>query len=246
MNETTTGAMPIGRISALFRYPVKSMAGVPLDRAALGWHGLKGDRRFAFRRLAGQGGFPFLTASRLPQMLLYRPLGQADLDPDLPTHVRTPDGAELELRSAQLQDDVARRHGGAVELLHFKHGIFDDGAVSVITMATIRELEREAGRPLDVLRFRPNIVIDGGSAEPFSEDRWLGKTLLLGDAADAPTLSVTQRDLRCVMINFDPQTAESDPVVMKTAVRLNGNHAGIYATVTREGELQTGQPVYLA
>lgn len=52
----------IGQIKAIFRYPVKSMAGEQLDSANLGWHGLDGDRRFAFRRIADKGGFPWLTA----------------------------------------------------------------------------------------------------------------------------------------------------------------------------------------
>jgi hypothetical protein len=41
----------IGQIEAIFRYPVKSMRGELLDAATLGWHGLDGDRRLAFRRL---------------------------------------------------------------------------------------------------------------------------------------------------------------------------------------------------
>src|SRR5438552_3568421 len=42
----------LGRVREIVRYPVKSMAGVPAESAFLGWHGLEGDRRFAFRRLA--------------------------------------------------------------------------------------------------------------------------------------------------------------------------------------------------
>jgi uncharacterized protein YcbX len=52
----------IGQIEAIFRYPVKSMRGEPLDAATLGWHGLDGDRRFAFRRLDERGGFNENTA----------------------------------------------------------------------------------------------------------------------------------------------------------------------------------------
>src|SRR5690606_84591 len=83
----------VGHISGLFRYPIKSMAGVRLDSAALGWHGIAGDRRLAFRRLADRGAFPWLTASRLPELLLYRPFGRQDLSGEpLPTHVRAPNG----------------------------------------------------------------------------------------------------------------------------------------------------------
>ncbi len=113
----------IGQIKSIFRYPVKSMAGVQLDRAMLGWHGLNGDRRFGFRRLADQSGFPWLTASRVPELLLYKPFGEAAVDHDRPTHVRTPDGLELALNSEELSDEISRRHGNPVQLMQLKHGI---------------------------------------------------------------------------------------------------------------------------
>src|SRR5688572_21005736 len=117
----------LGRISAIFRYPVKSMAGQPADNAQLGWHGLDGDRRFAFRRLAEGNAFPWLIASRLPELLLYQPHGRdASAQEPLPTHVRTPEGAEFELRGAELREDVSRRFGSGVELMQLKHGIFDE------------------------------------------------------------------------------------------------------------------------
>jgi uncharacterized protein YcbX len=221
------------------------MAGVQIDSAVLGWHGLKGDRRFAVRRLSDQSGFPWLTASRLPELLLYKPFGEASVDHDLPTHVRTPDGAEFSLDSDELRDEISRRHGGPVQLMQLKHGIFDDATVSVIDVATVRAVEREAGRPLDVLRFRPNIVIEGNTDEPFAEDQWVGKTLRFGTDDEGPAVSITMRDLRCVMINLDPATAESDTSVMKAALRLNTNHAGVYATVISSGEVRIDQKVYL-
>src|SRR5438876_10268124 len=49
--------MELGHISALFRYPIKSMAGTPLDTAKLGWHGVEGDRRWAVRRRADRTAF---------------------------------------------------------------------------------------------------------------------------------------------------------------------------------------------
>lgn len=238
----------VGQIKALFRYPVKSMAGVHLECAGLGWHGLSGDRRFAFRRLTDHSGFPWLTASRLPQLLLYKPFGEAEVDNDLPTHVRTPDGAELELHSDELQNEVSRRHGSLVQLMQLKHGIFDEAAISLINLATIREVGREADLSLsssDVLRFRPNILIETHDLNPFAEDEWVGKTLRFGTDHDSPAVSVTMRDLRCVMINLDPETADADDSVMKAALRLNANHAGVYATVIRTGELCVGQKIYL-
>ena len=86
----------IGQIEALFRYPVKSMRGERLEAADLGWHGLLGDRRMAFRRLDDRSGFPWLTAGKLPDLLLFAPRRRDHgAQGELPTHVRTPDGEEL-------------------------------------------------------------------------------------------------------------------------------------------------------
>src|SRR5262249_3727967 len=94
-------------------------------------------------------------------------------------------------------------------------------------------------------RFRANIVIATDSSEPFLEDGWIGGRLVFGDSEVGPMVTLTQRDLRCVMINLDPDTAQQDPRIMKAAVRLNENNAGAYGTVARTGHLSVGQPVSL-
>jgi uncharacterized protein YcbX len=234
----------VGHISAIFRYPIKSMAGQRLDSATIGWHGVEGDRRFAFRRLADRGAFPFLTASRLPELLLYQPIGRQDTTGEpLPTHIRTPDGREHGLTDEALLEEIATRHGAEVELLHLRHGIFDEAVVSAIALGTIRSIAREAGIDADVRRFRPNLVIDTRGAGPFEEDGWVGKVLELGPAGTGPAISITLRDLRCVMLNLDPDTAQANALVMKTVVRMNDNHAGVYGTVVRTGEVRVGQVV---
>ena len=234
----------VGYIHELARYPVKSMGGVAIDSAFLGWHGLQGDRRFAFRRLEDKSGFPWLSASRLPELLLYQPFGLDEkAEEPTPTHVRTPEGVELAIGSTELQTSVAEKFGSAVELMKLKHGIFDDASVSVINLATIAAIGREAEQDLDTRRFRANIVIATESTEPFLEDGWIGGRLVFGDDETGPIVSLTLRDPRCVMINLDPDTAEQNPRIMKAAVRLNGNNAGAYGTVARTGQLSLGQPV---
>jgi len=157
--------------------------------------------------------------------------------------VRTPEGLDLPIGSAELQNSVAEKFGSAVELMKLKHGIFDDANVSVINLATIAAIGSEIGEDLDTRRFRANIVIASDSTEPFLEDDWLGGRLVFGEAG--PIVSVTMRDLRCVMINLDPDTAEQDSRIMKAAVRLNDNNAGAYGTVARTGQISVGQPVNL-
>jgi uncharacterized protein len=238
--------MELGRISALFRYPVKSMAGELLDVARLSWHGIEGDRRFAFRRLTDKSGFPWLSASKLPQLLLYKPFGRDSGAPELlPTHVRTPEGKEYELRSDELRQEISSRYGSDLELMNLKHGIFDEACVSVICLGTVHCIERESGRTLDLRRFRPNVVIETGSAKPFEEDQWVGRTLMFGEGNSPAAVRVTLRDERCVMVNFDPDTVERDSEVMKTIVRINENCAGVYGTVVSAGELRVGQVVTL-
>ena len=73
----------------------------------------------------------------------------------------------------------------------------------------------------------------------------MGGVLSFGEGADAPAVSVTMHDIRCSMVNLDPDTATSCPDVLKTAVRVNRNNAGIYATVIRTGRVAVGWPVYL-
>jgi uncharacterized protein len=247
----------IGQVEAIFRYPVKSMRGEPLEVANLGWHGLDGDRRLAFRRMDNHSDFPWLTASKLPDLLLFSPQrreGDSREDgaqADLPTHIRTPDGKALPVFGEDLAAEVGRRYGAPVEMMQMKHGIFDDGCISVIASDTVREIGRLAGRSLDVQsldvrRFRPNVVVRLLRPAPFQEDEWLGGVLSFGksDDDDAPAVAVTMRDIRCSMVNFDPDSASPAPEVMKAVVRVHQNTAGIYGTVTRVGRLAVGQTIF--
>ncbi len=238
--------IPIGHVRQLARYPVKSMAGTAVDSAYLGWHGLAGDRRFAFRRMGDSSGFPWLTASRVPELLLYHPSGLEEITGEpLPTHVRTPSGAEVELRGAALQDEISERLKSPVELMAFKHGIFDDASVSLISLTTIAGVSREAEVGPDLRRWRANVVLETHDPSPFLEDGWVGGTLVFGDSDPGPAVSVTARDVRCMMINLDPDTATQDPRFLKSVVRLNANNAGVYGTVVRTGAIHVGQQVSL-
>jgi hypothetical protein len=235
----------IGEVQALFRYPVKSMRGEPLEVADLGWHGLDGDRRLAFRRIDDRGGFPWLTASRLPELILFAPQRAAAVDGTLPTHVRTPDGEELALFGQELATEVGRRHGSPVEMVHLNRGIFDEASISVITSATVSEIGRLAAQSSDVRRFRPNILIASTRSIPFEEDEWVGGRLSFGETNEAAAMAVVNRDERCSMVNFDPDSARQAAEVLKAIVRVRDNKAGVYATVTRRGRLAVGQPIFL-
>ncbi|HEV8434762.1 MAG TPA: MOSC domain-containing protein [Thermoanaerobaculia bacterium] len=230
----------IGRVCELVRYPVKSMAGIPTESAVVGWQGLEGDRRFAFRRVGDESAFPFLTAGRLPRLIRYCPLGF-----DESSQVRTPEGSELGLRSAELQAEIGERFGSGVELMKYKHGIFDEAPMSVISLATIAGIGRETGVDLDRRRFRANVYLETDNTEVFQEDAWVGATLVFGNGDASAAVTITLRDERCMMVNLDPDTAEQDPRVMKAVVRMSGNYAGVYGTVVRTGTIRVGDRVRL-
>jgi uncharacterized protein YcbX len=210
----------------------------------LGWHGLEGDRRLAFRRIDDRGGFPWLSASKLPDLLLFAPQRRED-GADLPTHIRTPDGKEMPVFGEELAKEVGRRCGAPVQMMQLNHGIFDEGSISVIASDTVREIGRLAGRNLDVRRFRPNVVVRLLRPVPFQEDEWLGGVLSFGEGDDAAAITVTMRDVRCSMVNLDPDSASPASEVLKAVVGANQNTAGIYGAVTRIGQLAVGQTVIL-
>jgi hypothetical protein len=68
---------------------------------------------------------------------------------------------------------------------------------------------------------------------------------VFGACEATPAAHVILRDVRCMMINLDPDTAAQDAQVLKTVVRLNQNHAGVYASVIRTGTIRVGDRVSL-
>jgi len=99
----------VGRVTELWRFPVKSMAGEHLEEAQLGWHGVTGDRRWAFvRGDTPRSGFPWLTIREEPPLAQYRPYLRDRARPDRSeTWVRTPDGDELDVIDPALAAGLA-------------------------------------------------------------------------------------------------------------------------------------------
>jgi hypothetical protein len=220
------------------------MRGERVAHAVLGWHGLAGDRRLGLRRLGVPVGFPWLTASRLPDLVRFTPERLEPAEGDLPSHVRTPEGEALALYGPELTAEIGRRHGAAVEVMHLDRGIFDEAPVSLITRATVAALAACIGHAPDLRRFRPNLELTTLRAQPFEEDDWVGARVSFGDPETA-AVWITQRDVRCAMVNLDPDSAHSDPEVLRSIVRDRDNQAGVYAAVARPGRIEVAQPVFL-
>ena len=135
--------------------------------------------------------------------------------------------------AAFMQDELR----GAPKLLtapqKFRFTDSKSGFVSLINLASVRDLGRVLGTDIDPLRFRGNILIDG--LEPWQEFEFIGKTLKIGEAE----LEVTKRIDRCAATNVNPADATRDLNIPNTLMRAFGHvDCGIYARVTKTGDIQ--------
>jgi uncharacterized protein len=228
----------VGRVAALFRYPVKSMAPEELDHVEVSWHGLAGDRRWAFIR-AGQvrSGFPWLTLRQRPELARYRP---RFAEPDRPdasqTLVRTPSGAELDVADPALAAEL----GPGVSVIKQDRGVFDTMPLSLLSTQTLACLGRMVGAGLTAGRFRPNLVVDVPGGE-FPEDAWVGRVLRVGGLR----MRVDRRDQRCVIVTIDPVTLRRNPAVLRAIARERDTRLGVYGSTVEPGRIAVGDPVEL-
>lgn len=238
--------MHVGIVRALYRFPVKSMRGERIECGQLGWHGLEGDRRFAFVRSQNSSRFPWLTGRDVPALLRYVPYLTAPEQPkDSPLRVRTPAGADVAVEDDALRHELASRYGAAVHLMQLGRGAFDSMPLSLVTTAAVRQLGAWLGSDLEPERLRANVLIEPVGAEPFPEEGWLGRELAFGARADSARVRVNRRIERCVMITLDPTTAAANPAVLRTVARAHEGCAGVYCSPSRTGTIYVGDGVHL-
>lgn len=255
----------VGAVESLWRYPVKSMAGHPLESIYAGYSGIYGDRVYAIHDAAAPAGFPWLTAREQEHMLLFHPFfrdqvraarppnqeaaeisGSTPLyaaSTDLMVDVRTPDGTTFPIDDPALlrllSDGLGERH--QLRLLSSERSLTDASPVSLLSVQTVQSLGDELSIPLDKRRFRANIYLDLHSVG-FAEDQFVGRTLRIGARV---VISVLKRDSRCKIITLDPDTADANPEVMKQVARAHERKVGIYAAVLVEGTIRPGDEVSL-
>jgi hypothetical protein len=249
------------RLAALMRYPVKGLSAESLERVAVvAGEPLPGDRAFAIEN--GPSGFDPAAPRHFPKIRFLTLMKNAVLA-DLRTQF-DPDRRYLVIRRSGsviaegALDDPAGREAitsaltvvlgpearGPLRLLEAPGFSFSDVAakvVHIINLASVRDLERWVGRPVDPLRFRANLHIDGAPA--WSELDWGEATLTCGDVV----LRVVKRTERCAATNVDPVTAERDMEIPRTLMGVFGHtDCGIYAEVIRGGTLMVGQRLSLS
>ena len=228
----------VGRVAALWRYPVKSMAAEALDGVQVSWPGLAGDRRWAFIR-PGQvhSGFPWLTIRERPELAHYRPRFARPDQPDTsPVLVRTPGGGELDVADPALAAEL----GPGVRVIKQNRGVFDTMPRSLLTTQAVASLGQLVGTSLAAGRFRPNLLVEACEGD-FPEDAWVGRHLRIGGLR----MRVDQRDQRCVMVTIDPVTLDRNRAVLRAIARKRDARFGVYGSSVEPGPVAVGDPVEL-
>lgn len=262
------------RLSALYRYPLKSAQAQAMGQSPCGLQGLLGDRRWM---LVEQDNGRFLTQRAYPQMSQLSALYDADGGLVLsapgfdPLQVAVPQ-ADANLRGATIWRDtlrvpdagdaaadwLSRFIGKPVRLVHVPEPrtrylpagygensdrvAFADGfPLLLIGQASLDDLVQRVGRPLEMLRFRPNLVVEGSAA--YAEDGW--KRIRIGQQ----TFRVLSPCTRCILTTLDPQTGERSPdreplTTLKTYRQKEGDVLfGQNLVADGEGMLEVGMAV---
>lgn len=226
--------MTSARVTAIWRFPVKSMAGELLEAVEVDERGLVGDRAWAvydvdgrlasgkdsrrFRRMDPVFGVAARTVGDAVELVFpggrTAVAGEAAADLALSDHF----GEEVEL-------------GPEADVPHQ-----DAGQVSLVGTATLRELAALSGlaEPVDPRHLRTNLVVE--TDEPFVEESWLGKELAVGDVRLRPV----ERIERCRMVDIAQVGVPAIKGLLKAVGAHRGLCAGIYADVVDPGRLAVG------
>jgi uncharacterized protein YcbX len=253
-----------GSVEGLFVYPVKGLSAQPLDRVRLRpGRGIPNDRMFAFARPGGR--YRPGTRTGLPKQEFFalvsdHRLAGLDTHLDTETDVLTARVAGHEvltadLSSAEGRDDAVRFFtrvldlpAGVTPVLAREAGRrFTDAApagdgpmnwLSLVNLASVRDLERRTGAVVDPTRFRANVLVDGLPA--WSELDAIGQDLDLGGVR----VRAMRHIKRCAATEVDPATGRRDLPVVSMIDRSYGHQLmGIYLEVRTAGVLEKGSEV---
>jgi hypothetical protein len=223
------------RVAALQRFPVKSLAGEPVEELECDQRGVAGDRLWSVRTEANKIGSGKNTRrfAAVDGLLHIR----ARLLDDR-VEIELPDG-----RRCCVEDPVAATwlsdHVGQPVTLARESSVshFDDGPMSVLGLTSVAALAAEAGADIDPSRFRANILLDGSAA--LWEDELIGHRLKIGTAV----LEVTMRSTRCVMIDMSTADLPAQHGNLLAVGRMNETCLGVIAGVVVPGRIRVGDTV---
>ncbi len=247
--------MPEARIQAIYRYPVKGLSPQALGRVDLRvGQTLPADRLYAIEN--GPSGFDPVAPAYFPKqrfLMLMRNERLASLRTDydeeshtLTIHWEGREAARGDLRTKEgrlaveafLRRFMPDELRGAPKVLFGEGHSFSDVAkkvVSIINLASVAAVEIAAGHPVNPLRFRANVYVEGWPA--WHEFDLLDSEISLGKAR----LKVVKRIVRCAATEVDPDTGMRDLPIPQTLMQSFGHaDCGVYAEVVSAGEIAVG------
>ncbi|MDE3118238.1 MAG: MOSC N-terminal beta barrel domain-containing protein [Nitrospirota bacterium] len=213
--------MPTMKVTQIWRYPVKSMAGERLNRALIGPLGIEGDRVVHVEDAHGR----LITARTHPRLLGHQARLNASGEPVI---------GGLLWTKPEVRRDIVDIVGPGARLVRDDSGDrFDVLPLLVATDGAIAAFGHD-GR-----RLRPNLVI--GGVEGLAERSWPGQCLRIGEVL----IGIQDLRGRCVMTTFDPDTQEQDHRVLAGIVRKFGGTLTLNCDVIQGGEIRVGDAVEL-
>jgi uncharacterized protein YcbX len=249
-------------IRAIYRYPVKGLSAEPLTGTTVSPGAtVVGDRCYAIEN--GPSGFDpaapgYLPKQRFLTLMKNERLARLDTRFDEAAQVLAirENGAEVARGDVRTPEGRAAIEGffsafcaaelrGPPKILVAAGHSFSDVArkvVSIINLASVAAIEDMTGRPVDPLRFRGNLYVEGWPA--WREFGLLGQDIAIGPRARA---KVIKRIVRCAATNVEPGTGIRDLDIPPTLLRHLGHaDCGVYAEVTAGGAVAVGDAVALA
>jgi uncharacterized protein YcbX len=223
-----------GIVSALWRYPVKSMLGEECAEVELEARGVRGDRRFAVRSDDGKlgSGKNSRRHRHIEGLFTFR----ARYDGEGP-EITFPDGQRMRADDPRINAALSEALRTPV-MLASEDGVshFDSGAIHLVSSASLEWLRsRLPGSRIDERRFRPNILVDAAE----SELSWIGRTLRIGEVR----LRVTDPTERCGMTTFAQGDLPFDPKILRSIAQEADQLFGVYAEVVQPGRISKGDAV---
>jgi uncharacterized protein len=236
-----------GTVLSLHRWPVKSLAGEPVDALRIDARGAGGDRAQALFGIFG-GKRQRLTVRQVPRMLgwsaAYPQAPGAALDPDAPPLpvVTAPDGRAFDWDDPMLPRALRDDLGRPVDLVRDLALMPDLPDSLLVTVEASRAaLERELGRSIDLRRFRTNLHLRLDAAA-FAEEGWAGRRVRVGEAE----LELLHPCERCAIPTRDPDTSEKWPRLLRHLAREHDTVFGINARALRPATVRVGDRVVVA
>ncbi|MFF3441685.1 MOSC domain-containing protein [Streptosporangium sp. NPDC002721] len=220
---------------------MKSLRGEELREARFDERGLAGDRAYALFDERESHAGTVLTVRRRTGMLHWRAAYGSPEGGDAPTPTLTgPDGATWDWHAPGLPDALAESLGTPLSL-RAADGQQDRGQTVLVTFeASLAALGDELGRPVDLLRFRPNLHLET-DAPAFDEEGWgPGTTVTAGEVELTVTGANAGPCIRCVVPSWDPEGRERWPELQKWLIGEHENKFGVVMRVTRTGTVRLG------